>query len=95
MGCRIDSPFFMVCEGKMLSIIGNWVYIALLTSAMGFALMQGYTVLFAKLNKQKASRDYGFMHVLLAGILGTTIYAQVFSLFYRVNIEAKDRKSVV
>ena len=72
----------------MLSIIGNWVYIALLTSAMGFALMQGYTVLFAKLNKQKASRDYGFMHVLLAGILGTTIYAQVFSLFYRVNIEA-------
>ncbi len=72
----------------MLSIISNWIYIGFLTSVMGFALMQGYTFLFAKLNKQEAKRDYGFMHVLLAGILGTTLYAQIFSLFYRVNVEA-------
>lgn len=72
----------------MLSIIGNWIYIGILTSAMGFALMQGYTVLFAKLNKQEQSMEYGFMHVLLAGILGTTLYAQIFSLVYRVNVEA-------
>ena len=72
----------------MLSIIGNWIYIGILASVMGFALMQGYTVLFAKLDKKEQSKEYGFMHVLLAGILGTTLYAQVFSLFYRVNMEA-------
>ena len=27
-------------------------------------------------------------HVFLTGILGTTLYAQVFSIFYRVNLEA-------
>ena len=72
----------------MLSIIANWVYMGILVSAMGFALMQGYLALFSKLNKQEHKPEYGIVHVLLAGILGTTIYAQVFSLFYRVNIEA-------
>ena len=81
MGCRIDSPFFVICEGKMFSIIGNWIYIGILTSAMGFALMQGYMALMAKLNKQEKKTDFGFIHVLMAGILGTTLYAQVFSLF--------------
>lgn len=72
----------------MLSIIANWIYMGLLVSAMGFGLMQGYLALFSKLNKQEHKSEYGIVHVLLVGILGTTIYAQVFSLFYRVNIEA-------
>lgn len=72
----------------MLSIILNWIYTGLLVSVAGFALMQGYTALMAKLNKQEKKTDFGFIHVLMAGILGTTFYAQVFSLFYRVNIEA-------
>ncbi len=72
----------------MLSIIANWIYMGLLVTVMGFALMQGYLALFAKLNKQELKPEYGIVHVLLVGILGTTLYAQVFSLFYRVNLEA-------
>lgn len=72
----------------MLSIIGSWLYMGVLVFIMGTALMQGYTGLMAKLNSQKSETDFGPGHVLFAGILGTTIYAQIFSLFYRVNQEA-------
>lgn len=72
----------------MLSIIGNWVYMGVLVFAAGMALMQGYTLLMEKINEQKSDIGFGIGHVLLAGILGTTLYAQIFSLFYRVNWEA-------
>lgn len=88
MGCRIGNPFFVIGRGKMLSIICNWIYMGLIVSVMGFALMQGYTSLMAKVDRQERRTDFGIGHVLLTGILGTTFYAQVFSLFYRVNMEA-------
>lgn len=72
----------------MLSIILNWLYMGVLVFLMGTALMKGYTGLMSKVNKEKSVNNFGIAHVLLAGILGTTLYAQIFSLFYRVNIEA-------
>ena len=72
----------------MLSIIINWLYMGVLVFLMGTALMQGYTALMSKVNKGKKDSVFGIAHVFFAGILGTTLYAQIFSLFYRVNIEA-------
>ncbi len=72
----------------MLSIIMNWLYMGVLVFLMGVALMQGYAGLMVKINKIEQKICFGAGHVLLAGILGTTLYAQIFSLFYRVNIEA-------
>lgn len=72
----------------MLSIIINWLYMGIPVFLLGTALMQGYTGLMSKVNREKIANDFGIAHVLFAGILGTTIYAQIFSLFYRVNMEA-------
>jgi len=72
----------------MLSIILNWIYIGILVSVVGFAVMQGYLTLLGKENRKESCAGYGIVHVLIAGIMGTTLYAQIFSLFYRVNIEA-------
>ena len=72
----------------MLSILVNWVYMGILVLVAGTALMQGYTTLMNKINRQGQEPVFGIGHVLFAGILGTTLYAQIFSLFYRVNIEA-------
>lgn len=72
----------------MLSIIVTWVYMGCLVFVAGVALMQGYVLLMKKINKQENSTGFGIGHVLFAGILGTTLYAQIFSLFYRVNVEA-------
>lgn len=54
----------------------------------GIAVMQGYFSLVKKINKDLTDTEFGVGHALFAGILGTTLYAQVFSLFYRVNLEA-------
>lgn len=72
----------------MLSIIVNWIYMGILVFIVGIALMQGYTVLMKKVDKKDRELDYGIGHVLFAGILGTTVYSQLFSIFWRVNIEA-------
>lgn len=72
----------------MLSIVINWIYMGILVFVMGMALMQGYLTLMKKVNNGLAKEDYNIGHVLFAGILGTTLYAQIFSLFYRVNLEA-------
>lgn len=72
----------------MLSILLNWVYMAVLVFFMGMALMQGYVCLMKKINDRDTELEYGITHVFFAGILGTTFYAQAFSIFYRVYIEA-------
>ncbi len=73
---------------KMLSILVNWIYMGSIVLLAGFALMQGYFALMKKVNGHACKDNLGFTHVMFAGILGTTLYAQIFSLFYRVNIEA-------
>lgn len=72
----------------MISILINWIYMGILVFIMGLALMQGYLLLMKKINKGLENADFGVGHVFLTGILGTTLYAQVFSIFYRVNLEA-------
>ncbi len=72
----------------MISILINWIYMGVLVFIVGTAIMQGYLCLMKKVNKGIENTEFGVGHVLLSGILGTTLYAQIFSLFYRVNIEA-------
>lgn len=60
----------------------------ILVLIMGAALMQGYLCLMGKINKGVEDPAFNVGHVFFAGILGTTLYAQIFSLFYRVNLEA-------
>lgn len=54
----------------------------------GVALMQGYFCLMKKVNSNAVQSDFSLGHVFFAGILACTLYAQIFSLFYRVNLEA-------
>ncbi len=72
----------------MLSVLANWIYMGSLVFLSGFIGMQGYALLVQKLNGKNSKINFSFMHVMVTGILGTTLYAQIFSLFYRVNIEA-------
>ncbi len=72
----------------MISILINWLYMGILVCIMGTALMQGYLYIMKKINNEIEHAGYNIGHVFLTGILGTTLYAQIFSLFYRVNLEA-------
>lgn len=72
----------------MLSIIGNWIFMGISVFVAGLSLMQGYTFLMKKVNMQEGKMEFGIIHVLFAGIMGTTLYAQMFSIFYRVSLEA-------
>ncbi len=72
----------------MLSILGNWLYMGMLVFLCGLALTQGYRKLMKAVDEEKEEMDFGIAHILFTGILGTTLYAQTFSLFYRVDIEA-------
>ncbi len=60
----------------------------LLCGASGFALLRGYHLVMNKLNAERAAFTYDISHIIMAGIVATTLYAQVFSIFYRVNVEA-------
>ena len=81
------TPFFILGV-NMISILLNWLYMGILVLVMGMAVMQGYLWLMKKINKSIENPAYNVGHVFFAGILGTTLYAQIFSLFYRVNLEA-------
>ena len=72
----------------MFSILGNWLYMGTLVFLCGMALTQGYGKLMKRAAKEMDRMEFGIIHILFTGILGTTLYAQIFSLFYRVNIEA-------
>lgn len=65
----------------MLSIAINWIYIFFTTFCLGFA----FCVLVEKVTHYKIKRVDS---VLVAGIAMATVYAEIFSIFYRVNIEA-------
>jgi len=72
----------------VLSILINWLYMGSMVFFSGMALLQGYGFIMQKVNKSDSRPDFGTGYVLVAGLLGTVLYAQIFSLFYRVNIEA-------
>ena len=72
----------------MLSILINWLYMGGLVFLTGTALVQIYMRLVGKTDKDMSERKPAIAHILFSGIMGTTLYAQVFSLFYRVNWEA-------
>ena len=66
----------------MLSILLNWLYMGGMIYVCGCFLMQ----LFTKLVHKEQSVD--FVSVMFAGIVFTTCYAQVFSIFYKVSFLA-------
>lgn len=65
----------------MLVIAFNWIYILLTIYCMGFT----FSVFAEKVLHYRFRR---LDSVLMAGLVIVTVYAQIFSLFYRVNIEA-------
>ena len=65
----------------MAVIFLNWIYIGFCAFGLGFA--------FSKFSEKVLGyRLKSVNTVLMAGIVVSTVYAQIFSLFYRVNIEA-------
>lgn len=65
----------------MLTIIITWFYILFTTFCLGFAFSRfSEKVLHYSLKRVTT--------ILMTGLIISTVYAQIFSLFYRVNIEA-------
>lgn len=65
----------------MAVILFNWIYIGFCAFGLGFA--------FSKFSEKVLGYRLKSVNTLLmAGIVMSTVYAQIFSLFYRVNIEA-------
>jgi len=65
----------------MLTIALNWFYLLFTTFCVGFAV----SMFSGKVFRYRLQRMDG---ILMAGLVAATVYAQVFSLFYRVNVEA-------
>lgn len=65
----------------MLTIALNWIYILFTIFCMGFA----FTVFVEKVLHYRFKR---MDSVLMAGLVIATVYAQIFSLFYRVSLAA-------
>lgn len=65
----------------MLVILINWIYIAFFAFCLGFA----FSKIFQKVFGYELQR---VSNVIMAGMVISTTYAQIFSLFYRVQIEA-------
>ena len=65
----------------MLIIILNWIYILFTAFCMGY----GFSVFVEKVLHYRIKRVDS---ILMTGLVIATAYAQIFSIFYRVNIEA-------
>jgi len=65
----------------MLTIVLNWIYILFVTFCLGFVFMQ-----FSE--KVLGYRFRSINTVLMTGLMISTVYAQIFSIFYRVYTEA-------
>lgn len=65
----------------MLTIFLNWIYILFTVFVLGFAFSR---FVLKVLHYQLKRVD----SILMAGLIAATAYAQIFSLFYRVNVEA-------
>lgn len=68
-------------DSFMLSVVLNWLYILLTTSALGIVCA---VVIKIKLKYQMKE----WTSVVMAGIVAITVYAQFFSLFYKVGMAA-------
>lgn len=65
----------------MLLIIVNWLYVLLTTFCLGYVFIQAVDKLFRYRVKYMDS-------ILMAGVACATVYAQLFSLFYKVGMLA-------
>ena len=66
----------------MVSVIASWIYIFILCSLLGFGTRKVIFFLFQK----KETENLAAMFV--TGVVVTTVYAQFFSLFYKVGLIA-------
>lgn len=64
----------------MFSVIINWLYITITVYFIGFAVLS--------LLSKKISVKPAFWNSLITGVITTSIYAQFFSLFYKVGLLA-------
>lgn len=65
----------------MLSVALNWIYVILTTFCIGYGI--AYLV-----EKKLHYRIRGMDSVLMAGLVAVTVYAEIFSLFYKVGAVA-------
>ena len=65
----------------MLFILFNWLYIFITTYLTGFGILYALKKAFGWMPRRIST-------CVMAGLVALTAYAQWFSLFYRVNMEA-------
>lgn len=72
----------------MLSIGFSWLFMGILVFLMGTAILQGFQYVMQCVGEDTSKMQPVPGHVLFLGIMGCTLYAQVFSLFGGVSREA-------
>lgn len=82
MAGRRKKKIAGVCtEDKMVSVLCNWIYILFTTTCLGYG--------FSKLvNKKLNYQIKKFESLIAIGLVIATVYAQFFSLFYKVGLIA-------
>ena len=76
----------------MVSVIANWIYILVTTYIIGFVILRNMAevaYLYSKKGTKKAVYRFKLKGSnFLAGIVAATVYAEVFSIIYKVGLIA-------
>lgn len=72
----------------MLSILLSWIYMGSIACIMGIAVFHGFQLVTKKINAEEKNRLPSFSYVLFLGVMGCTLYAQLWGIFGGIAFEA-------
>ena len=72
----------------MLSILLSWIYMGSIVCIMGIAVFHGFQLVTKKINAEGKNRLPSFSYVLFLGVMGCTLYAQLWGIFGGIAFEA-------
>lgn len=72
----------------MLSILLCWIYMGSIVCIMGIVVFHGFQLVTKKINAEGKNRLPSFSYVLFLGVMGCTLYAQLWGIFGGIAFEA-------
>lgn len=72
----------------MLSILLSWIYMGSMVAIAGVGILQGFQFVTKKTGTAGCSSPPSIGYILFLGVMGTTLYAQVWGIFWGIGFEA-------
>ena len=72
----------------MLSILFSWGYMGVIAGVTGLALLQGFYMVTDKISPEKKRNFPSIGYILFLGIMGCTLYAQIWGIFSGISLNA-------